>query len=198
MVSNTLCLNLSIISLLLIFVLYMNYRTNEIGEEFYFTRKKQKKINPKIYDISHKYLPNLHEYENNIINIIPLGIALPLIMNLKIFIEFITLFIIILIIRSILIYVTILPGHSKCQNSNYSITSLGGCYDKIISGHTAWVFLASLFLHKYKILSIHSLIMINLLNSMFLLSTRAHYTVDILLGYLLTGLIFQNNINIKI
>ena len=102
----------------------------------------------------------------------------------------------ILIIRSILISVTILPGHSKCENSNYSISYLGGCYDKILSGHTSLVFLASLLLNKYKLLSLHSLILINLLNSILLLSTRAHYTIDILLGYLVTGIIFQNNINI--
>lgn len=192
------CIIIVILTILVIFINYINYATNKIGEKFYSTRKKHKKTNPKIYDISHKYLPNLHEYENNIINIIPIGITIPFIKHYKILIEVIILFIIIMIIRSVLIYVTILPGHSKCENKNYNIAFSGGCYDKIISGHTAWVFLASLTLNKYKILSKEYLILINLLNSMFLLSTRAHYTIDILLGYLITGFIFHNNINVNV
>lgn len=186
-----------ILIVLYILSLYLNHKTNQIGEEYYTLRKINKKINPKIYDISHKYLPDLYNYENNLLNIIPLGVTIPLIMNLKIFMEFLNIFIIILIIRSVLIYVTILPGHKYCKNNQYKFFE-GGCYDKIISGHTAYVFLSTLYLYKYKLLSKTSLILLNLMNSFILLSIRSHYTVDILLGYLLTGLIFQNKYKCKI
>lgn len=185
-----------IIIFLLLLILYLNYRTNVIGEEFYQSRIKNKKVNPKIYDVSHKYFPNLYEYEKQIVNIIPIGLMIPLMTNLKIFIEFLSLIIIIFIIRSILIHVTILPGHSKCKNSDYSIPIFGGCYDKIISGHTSVAFLASLILYKYKMIPINLFIFLNLSNSFLLLSTRAHYTIDVILGYLLTGFIFQNNVDL--
>ncbi len=170
---------ISIISILVI--IFSNYLTNRIGEEHY--RKTTA-----IYDLFHSLLPDWHDYEG--LFEVVFGVILILLFFLlsgpnKV--DFFTKLIIIWLIRSITISVTILPPHEKCNVPFNHISMLsGGCHDKIFSGHTASLFLATLLLMKQRTLSIPTAVMLNAANVFFILITRGHYTVDIILALFIT------------
>ena len=181
-----------IISFLIIFFMYISYTQNlldTIAESYYMNRIENKKITPKVYDISHKYLPDLENYQY-ISNIFLLFSFISFIKPF-ILIEFIGFIIPILIIRSITIHLTILPKTKNCDITN-SIKIFGSCYDKIFSGHFSLVFLITLLLWKHKYISILWVIFINLFNGLLILATRAHYTIDIIVSFFITLFVFQN------
>jgi hypothetical protein len=71
------------------------------------------------------------------------------------------------------------------------ILSGGGCYDKIFSGHTSFVTLATLNLLDARVISAPAFWFTNLLNAALILLTRAHYTVDVILGFVISYLVFD-------
>lgn len=171
------------------------------GEEYYSKRIKNKKNNPKVYDIMHKYLPNLNKYEmvNNVMLLLTL---IPLIYtnDISLYFDFVLLILVINIIRDVTINLTILPKDKDCLLEKYSevYSSLAGaCYDKIFSGHFAFVFLLTiLFYHNSIITNIPLLVGWNLLNSFFIISTRLHYTIDILMSFFVTFFIYSQYKNL--
>jgi len=176
-----------IVSLLLINVLsfYNEYHY----ESYYSSRIKNNKTTPKVYDIGHKYLPNIAQYEY-IINII-LGLAAcSFFIYPKIFLPFLVLFLIIIVIRMITIQLTVLPK-TTCDIKK-SVDLSGYCYDKIFSGHAAFMCLLTLFLYNLKKISIFVLIIINVLYGLLIISARSHYTIDVVVAFIVTLLIFQN------
>ena len=65
----------------------------------------------------------------------------------------------------------------------------GHCLDKIFSGHTAFSLLLVFVCNKFNILSktfIYILLLIQFVLALSLILTREHYTVDVILGYLIT------------
>jgi hypothetical protein len=99
-------------------------------------------------------------------------------------------------IRSILTLINILPKSSEC-NYNPALAFInGGCYDKIFSGHTAFVYVLTLLLNKYKIINFATLIILNILNVSIILLTRTHYTIDIIVSFLVSYTMYTNNIRL--
>lgn len=101
------------------------------------------------------------------------------------------------IIRSWCFSITILPPPSPCHNY---IRFTGGSCDAIFSGHTMMSVLSSIIIIEHYnnyIISI-SLILISILYTLSILITRGHYSVDILLAYILTISIYYNNKNVFI
>jgi hypothetical protein len=178
----------------MIFKHYSNLSVDHIANEYYTSRIDNNKLNPKIYDISHKLLPNLYNYEM-ISNLVTTLFILPLGFNIPLLYEFLGFIIPLLIIRSITTHLTILPKTKHCDVNNSS-PFFGGCYDKIFSGHFSVVFLATLLYKKYNLIDDFSLLSINLINSFFILFTRAHYTIDIVVAFFVTLFVYQNNISI--
>jgi len=73
---------------------------------------------------------------------------------------------------------------------------IGGCYDKIFSGHFSIVFLITLLLWKHKYISLIPLFFINLVNGILIIMTRAHYSIDVVVAIFVTLFVYQNNISI--
>lgn len=154
-----------------------------------------------IYDIAHKYLPDLHEHEY-IMNIIPLvliiyTITLPT--GWSILKTTFVMLLGVLAIRALTIIATILPKHEKCEvkgNSFFNFLSGGGCYDKIFSGHTAVVTLLGLNLLAAGALNTPMFWGISAVNAFVILLTRAHYTVDVVLGFVISYLVFDGEYNL--
>jgi hypothetical protein len=185
----------------IIYILYNSYisdKMENIAYNYYNTREKNNKTTPKVYDIAHKFLPNLNKY-NNIHHIITTIFILPILLDFNILQEFLGYWIVIFIIRSITILVTILPKHKECQYNGKTIFHglFGGCYDKIFSGHFASVFLATLLYLKYNWINLPILILINLINSIFILLVRGHYTIDLIVALFITLFVYQNNLRIN-
>lgn len=179
---------LAIISIIYIsFHIYLTNHVQETGDEFYNNRIENKKVVPKVYDIMHKYIPY---WEDNlgIGNSICLISLIPLfyVNKAQIYFDFIILLLIINLIRDITINVTILPKDKFCDNSKihnllYSFT--GGCYDKIFSGHFAFILLLSLLYNSYNVIkNIPFLVLWNVLNAFIILMIRSHYTIDIIVS----------------
>ena len=110
--------------------------------------------------------------------------------------EFVAFIIPILVVRSIFSLFTVLPKSSKCVYNPYIAALNGGCYDKIFSGHFSFVFVLTLLLNKYNIITMPIVVLLNVVNILIILSTRIHYTIDILVSFCITYVMYTNNIRL--
>ena len=178
------------IRIIIISLVYLIYShiihtiTDKIGKGHYHDKAR-------LYDVCHNYLPNYEKYEFFVLS----GILLKPSHMLVILFELISFLIPIYFVRSIFIILTVLPKSSTCTYSNTAFIN-GGCYDKIFSGHTAFLFILTLLLNKYNIISLPTLILLNFINVAIILLTRTHYTVDIIISFLICYLMYTNNVRI--
>jgi hypothetical protein len=174
----------------------LNYTAQKSGDDYYQQRITENKTTPKVFDIMHKYLPHWKNYEG-LDNIMLLLTILPMIyMNdPNLYYDFAVLLVIINMIRDITINITILPKDNECKfiNDNELYNALlGGCYDKIFSGHFAFVFILSLLYNSYNIITnVPLLIGWNIINSLIILLIRSHYTVDLVVSFFVCITIFN-------
>jgi hypothetical protein len=191
---NTLIENLYILTLLGI-ILISSYVTDEIGIAFYEQQEKQA---GKIFDLIHEITPDLHRYED-IVNLIPLTLmisffAVPT--GLALIQEFALRFLFIVFLRSLTIMTTILPKHEKCtKRFTMSTIFSGQCYDKVFSGHTAFVFLLTLLFLRDGYIPFWFFVVINIAQASLILLTRSHYTIDVVFAFLITYLVYDKDIS---
>ena len=184
--------NILIFFVLVIIIISSNYISHLIGSNFY----KGVPTSYKIHDILHDILQEIHNH-HYIIDIIALIILIPafIYFNNDLSVEFLTKFLIIMFIRSFTIISTVLPKYEQCDEK-FTIRSffLGGCYDKIFSGHTSFTLLLTLMYYREDIINLPTLYVTNIFNMLSIIATRSHYTVDVLIAIFVTFTIF----NIKI
>lgn len=170
------------------FILISNYLTLTIGDTHYNNNN-----NCMIYDTLHKILPDLRNYHNVIDLFGLLGlISLFFFATESLVSELFAKFVIIMFIRAFTTLTTILPKDENCDTTlNFRSYLCGGCFDKIFSGHTSFILLLTLLYYRDHIIDIYALFGINLLNIFMILSTRAHYTVDVLLAIFVTTTIYS-------
>jgi len=169
---------LIIIQIVFVYLCYYN------GKHFFSERKKQGKTTAKIFDISHKFLPNYSDNDtlHNLLNIV---IFSPLVIYPHLIGEFLSYIIPILLFRYITTNTTILPKTKNCNDDTFGIFNFvnGHCYDKLFSGHFACSVIISLLLHHNNLIQSPVILWLyNALSAYLLLVTRAHYTVDLILG----------------
>jgi hypothetical protein len=170
----------------------MNHQVQTLGEEFYYTKRTH--TYPKVYDIAHRFLPKIHPDYEVISHIFTFACLTPFLFyfNLDVIKVFIGYALIIFLIRDLTTYVTILPRTKTCDTTQNSLI-VGGCFDKIVSGHTSAVFLATLIFYKYRIIrNIPILISMNAINAFLILLTRHHYTIDVIMAFVVTLFVFTN------
>lgn len=187
---------LIVIILVVACIFYLTNKTCQVsGKTFYTQRVNNGKVKPKVYDIAHKYLPN---YANTNLDFyvkdlfVLLGTLLPFLFYGKSepFKAYLGMYIVVILLRCITINATILP---KTKTDTYIDK---GSYDKIFSGHFATLFLATLVFYQFKIITnVPLLITANVINAYIILSTRSHYTVDILVSLMATLLVFTNKLS---
>lgn len=180
----------------IVIILLANFYTNEIGEAYY---EGEDKIN-KIFDVVHHYTPDFHEF-GSLVNVIPLllfGSLFFLPKSMSLIEEVVLKILLIHLIRSLTIISTILPKHEKCkrEDSSFFTRLLGDCYDKVFSGHTSFVFLITLILLRDNYIGFKQLVSINALESATILLTRSHYTIDVILAYFITYLVYDGDYHI--
>jgi hypothetical protein len=177
------------------FILYyilVSYHIDRTGEDFY-----HKRINPKVYDIAHKYLPDwsVHKIYNDLYT---LGFLLPLLTNFTILKEYLGFWIPIFLLRSIFAQVTILPKNKNCTvPDTFSVQLKRNCYDKVFSGHFSSFLLATILYLKYKWINIPIGVALVSFNAFMILVTRSHYTIDILVALVVTLLVYISNTTIN-
>jgi hypothetical protein len=182
---------IGIFVLYLIYSHFVNIYLDTVGKDHYDD-------DTRVYDLCHTYLPNYEKYEfiGNIYIIIILLFVFKSSKYISIIFDLIAFIIPIYFIRSILTLITVLPKSSEC-NYNQSFAFInGGCYDKIFSGHSAFLFILTLLLNKYKIINFATLIILNIINVSIILLTRTHYTIDVIVSFLVCYIIYTNNIRL--
>ena len=180
---------------LVVLIFLSNYYTHELGKWFY----EHKKPDGKIFDILHEITPDFHDYKYlNDVFVLGLVISLFFVPNsISIVKEFLAKFLLIMAVRALTIIATILPKHEKCDsNLTWSNYIRGQCYDKVFSGHTAFILLGTLIYLREGILSFPAFMAINLATWTSIVLTRSHYTVDILLAIVITLLVYDGDYNV--
>jgi len=174
--------------IILVIIFASNYAVLKLGSNYY---KNKEPI--ELFDIFHSILPDLHSY-HYIIDFIGLALIISLffVSNNSLTTEFLAKFTIIMFIRAFTTIATILPKDKVCDEtiSTRSLL-LGGCYDKIFSGHTSFTLLLTLLYYREHIINLPLLIGINATNILAILATRSHYTVDVLLAIFVTITIYS-------
>jgi hypothetical protein len=177
--------------LYLIYSHFINKYLDIIGKDHYNDEIR-------IYDLCHTHLPNYEKYEfiGNIYIVIVLLFVFKSSKTISIIFDLISFIIPIYFIRSILTLINVLPKSSECNYNPFLAFINGGCYDKIFSGHSAFLFILTLLLNKYKIINFATLIILNIVNVSIILLTRTHYTIDIIVSFLVSYLMYSNNIRL--
>jgi hypothetical protein len=180
-----------LIILLLVYSYFLIFHLDKTVDDFYKNHK-----HPEIYDLGFKYIPEIRLSVSHF-NVLFLLFLIPLIVygNKEIYKELIGYMIIIFLIRSVIIQLTVLPKHKRCE-TNTAVKQIGGCYDKIFSGHYAIVVIISLLYYKYNILSLPVLLGVNVFAAFLIIAMRWHYTIDVLVALFVTLLVYQNRLRI--
>jgi len=160
------------------------------GEPHKYTHTKP------LYDIIINNIQDVSKY-HYLINYIMFILLIPFLIRPK-YEYFISMFkytSIVLFFRAITTSVTILPScetkFCKLQNNclNYI---MGHCNDKIFSGHTSLSLILVYLINRYNLVDdslLYFFIFIQILIAILLVVTKGHYTIDVLLGYFITGTI---------
>ena len=184
------------------FIIHIYFNTNAqiTGDSFYGNKDNQE-----VYDILHKLLPDLSHNEW-IVNYLAVSAFIPLIINYSenLIIDLIGFMIVIYILRDITINLTILPKQSNCKMKKeneftYYDHIIGVCYDKIFSGHFSLTLMLTLLYYSYGIITnIPLLVVWNIINGLAIISTRSHYTIDVVMAFFVCAFIYTNNIKISL
>ena len=177
---------------LIAFILFSNYATHQLGKWHY----EHNDPNGKIFDILHSITPDLQDYAvfNDTILVLTMISFLFVPNSVSIIKEFLGKFILIMFVRALTIMSTILPKHERCSSEPTWINMFKGqCYDKVFSGHTAFVMLATLIYLRENIISFPVFLGINLANIISIILTRSHYTIDIILAIVITYFVYDGD-----
>lgn len=143
-----------------------------------------------LFDAIHKHVPHM-DYNTDISVVV---FILPLIFNLQnesFYKELFIGLILIFFIRDIFNLATILPQDESCEYSAEFKLS-GGCWDKVFSGHFSLCYFLSLMYYKYGIItSIPLIVIANIINALLIITSKSHYTVDVLTAFFVTSLVAQ-------
>lgn len=179
---------------ILVLITCSTYFTNVWGRYYY---EQEFRVN-QVFDILHQYTPDFHKYEL-VINILPVLCILAIVFfSSDALEEFALKLLLIYLIRALTTLTTILPKHEKCEEKEFTWVNAinGGCYDKIFSGHSAITFLGSLLLYRENVITLPVFAGVNIVESLLIILTRAHYTIDVLLGILITYLVYDGDYHI--
>jgi hypothetical protein len=185
-------LRITYIITIILFIYGIQYIIQRSGDSHYSQHNK-------IFDLVHSNTFDMSKY-TWVINIIPLSLLAYIVFGSKqsnLLSEFFYKFLLILSIRAVIAVSTILPKHEKCE-VKYDIQFIleGGCYEKLFSGHTAIVTLLTLMFAREKYISLNTFWILNGVNMTLIILTHAHYTADVLLGFIITYLVYDGNYNI--
>lgn len=162
-------------------------------------RQHYTKAPGRIWDILWEYGPDLHTY-GYMVNIIPLGLLISLFFINRgdsLLFEITVKFVLILIIRAITTISTIFPKEERCDDTITWYTPLnGGCYDKVFSGHTAIVTLITLIFWREQLINSGIFWILNITQMTTIVLTHSHFTVDVILGFIITYLVYDGKYSI--
>ncbi|NDD83752.1 hypothetical protein EBZ38_05630 [bacterium] len=154
----------------------------------------------KLYDVVHSNTPDMSMYSQvkdfyALLFLVPIFLSPP---PGDFYREFFIKQSVLVIIRSIMIFCTVLPKGKQCTRENKTL--INSCYDKIFSGHFSFGLLITLLLFKYGVLqntetNYITFAILNVFHFFILTVTRSHYTIDTLVSLFMTLFVFGLNGN---
>jgi hypothetical protein len=164
-----------------------NYHTYKIGTQQECTSKP-------LQDVMHDILPDWSRYVHVRDLVLPLFFIPILFIESKqsFLFDLWNYFLIIVTLKAITIFFTFLPpSNPDCHTKKY----INHCYHQIFSGHNSLVFLLYLLYIKHSTWFTYNVVLIApvIVYSILILMTRAHYTVDILISYIIVFLIMKSD-----
>ena len=169
-----------------------NLHNLEIKSDNFYQKKENYN---KVQDFFHTILPHYSyfEYASDILS--GVLIAYVALMQFKLMYQLSGYILTLILFRQLVIQMTILPKHEACDIKHSSVLR-GGCYDKIFSAHFGITMLSTLILYDNGLITKISAIFINVVNALFILLGRCHYTIDIIVSIMVVVIIYQNKLNI--
>ena len=139
---------------------------------------------PPLVDVVHTYLPDMSRYEKwiDILVLLPVLaiVAMECYGHGVDYESLVWCLMVVYCLRALFNIVTILP----CPRALHRFKSFGGKYTCIFSGHTAFLVVLSYFIFKRLPELKYHLMTFCLLGSLFIVMSRTHYTVDVLVAWL--------------
>ena len=140
-----------------------------------------------LYDIGHAMLPDTSKYR--IVNdIIPMSLFSTALMTSKNQELLVKALVVTFIIRMLTVYATVLPKSTKGE-CKFKKSYIGGCHDKLFSGHMSMIVISSIALISSFPQYRNYIILLNIVAGIMIVSSRDHYTVDVLLAVFLSSYI---------
>jgi hypothetical protein len=149
---------------------------------------------PPLHDDLHNILPDLSKYPI-IRDILLIMFLIPLCLlknetRIKIIAECFEMFMVIVTLKAITIFFTFLPpSNTHCHETH----QVNHAYHQIFSGHNSFVFLLVLLYIKYgssSALATSLFLLSSFAYAIIILMTRCHYTVDVILSFIVVYLLF--------
>lgn len=191
---------------LIYFILYciLRYLTQNMKNKLFLKYYENNPI--KIYDIGFEYIPiiNCH-FLDDVMVLLPIILCFYYKIN---FSNFLFLLTCIYLLRELTTTVTLLPPTPFCfkrnndkMNMSKILTKLAGtCNETIFSGHTTFMLLCLLFVlpkinNNYIKIAIYAYA---LLTSFIIVAMRSHYTIDVVLAWVICVLVYVSFFGNKI
>jgi hypothetical protein len=172
---------------------YTYERLENKSEVFFNNVKSKQKI--KIYDIIHNNIPSARNLKIIVDSIPFILLFYILFIDVNLFYAVLGMLIPIFIVRLFVINITILPKDKKCDIVKQSSPYVGGCYDKVYSGHFAVFFTCLLFLYKKKYVNMFVFALSSIIMGTLIVASRSHYTIDVIVSFLIVLVFYQNKIS---
>jgi hypothetical protein len=164
-----------------------------------FTAKRLRNHPTKIIDLVHTYLPHINppligSYLSDVL------VAAQLLYTLKempsfLYREFALIMGITQLCRVLCMISTILPPLKNYDDKARLMGVNGSGTEYIFSGHASYSAASFIYLYALNIISPKLLILYNILSQSLIIASRNHYTVDVVLSWIIVPLIYGNRTN---
>lgn len=146
----------------------------------------------KVVDIIHENFPILRApYLSDVLVLIQ-TISATTLMSTQNLSEIFLIMSIVQLARAICSITTVLPP-LKNYHDKYRLGGINGTgTEYIFSGHASYSALSAIYLYKHNIVGLFPLIIYNLITQFLIIITRNHYTVDIILAWIIVPLVYGN------
>lgn len=145
----------------------------------------------KIIDIIHYNLPKIKLPYLSDSLILLQTIFTILVIDMETFDEMLLVMSIVQVLKGFCSVSTVLPP-LKNYHDKYRLGGINGTgTEYIFSGHASYSALTTIYLYKYRI-SPYTLFLYNLISQFLIILTHNHYTVDVLLAWIITPLVYGN------
>lgn len=146
----------------------------------------------KVVDIIHNNLPTLHlPYISDVLVLAQTVFAVT-VMDSHSLTEMFLVMGIVQFFRVLCAFTTVLPP-LKNYHDKYRLGGINGTgTEYIFSGHASYSALSAIYLYKNGFVSGIPLVLYNIISQFLIVLTRNHYTVDVVLAWIITPLVYGN------